>query len=59
MVVCHATDKLEKWAKDKPKFLVMFSVYLATVADTAFFMLKDNNKWVDLQMQAKLLRRLN
>ena len=52
-------DELEKWAKDKPKFLVMLSVYFATVADTAFFMLKDNNKWVDLQMQAKLLRRLN
>ncbi|MBC8434589.1 MAG: hypothetical protein H8D96_21995 [Desulfobacterales bacterium] len=52
-------DELEKWAKDKPKSLVMLSSYFATVADTAFFMLKDNNKWVDLQMQAKLLRRLN
>jgi len=59
MLVCHAMDELEKWGKDKPKFLVMFSVYLATVADTVFFMLKDNNKWVDLQMQEKLLRRLN
>ena len=59
MLVYHATDELEKWAKDKPRFLVMFSVYLATVADTAFFMLKDNNKWADLQMQEKLLRRIN
>ena len=52
-------DELEKWAKDKPEFLVMLSVFFAMAADTAFFMLKDNNKWVDLQMQAKLLRRLN
>lgn len=27
-------DELEKWAKDKPKFLVMLSVYIATAADS-------------------------
>ena len=37
MLVCHATDELEKWAKDKPKSLVMLSVYIATAADTVFF----------------------
>ncbi len=51
-------DKLEKWAKDKPKSLAMLAFTLVKASDTVFFMLKDNNKWVDLQMQEKLLSRI-
>ncbi len=37
-------NELEKWAKDKPKALVMFAFIWATVADSLHLLLKDNNR---------------
>jgi hypothetical protein len=37
-------DELEKWAQDKPKFLVMFSVFFAMAADTLYSVMKNINK---------------
>ena len=37
-------SELEKWAKDKPEFLVMFAFIWATVANPFYMILKDNNR---------------
>jgi hypothetical protein len=37
-------DELEKWAKDKSKFLVMLSVFFAMTADTLYLGMKNINK---------------